>query len=219
MATQGIRTVSEKALRRLPSYLRVLKRLRAQGRDVASTTHIATELGLDPTQVRKDIASTGIVGKPKVGYGIDELVESIEGLLNWNNTTEAFVVGAGDLGRALLGYRGFAGQGLNLVAAFDNDENRVGRQIHGKEVMPMSKLANLAERMKINMAVLTVPEEAAQQAADEIIDAGIIAIWNFTPAALSVPESVIVQNVDLSSDLAVLSARLAERLAERGDNE
>ena len=212
MTAQGIRTVSERALRRLPAYLRILKQLRKNGREVVSTTHIANDLGLDPTQVRKDIASTGIVGKPRVGFGIDDLIESIESLLNWNNTTEAFVIGAGDLGRALLGYKGFEEHGLHLVAAFDVDEQKVGTQIRGKEVLPMAKLADLAGRMGINMVVLAVPAEQAQAAAEEIVEAGIIAIWNFTPVTLDVPDDILVQNVDLSSELAVLSARLAERL-------
>lgn len=200
------------SVRRLPAYLRFLQTLKAHGRDVVSCTHIAEELGLISTQVRKDLAVTGIVGKPKVGYNVPELINAIEEFLGWNNTTDAFLVGAGSLGSALLGYGGFQEYGLNLVAAFDVDPAKVGLDIHGREVFPLEKLHDLALRMHVLIGVLTVPAPAAQDVATYMVLSGIRAIWNYTPVKLEVPESVVVEDVKLASSLAVLSSRLAEQL-------
>ena len=125
------------SVRRLPAYLRLLQSLRAGGRDVVSCTHIGKELGLVSTQVRKDLAVTGIVGKPKVGYNVPALIAAIEEFLGWNNAQDAFVVGVGSLGRALMGYQGFQEYGLRLVAGFDIDPAKVGVEVHGKEVFPV----------------------------------------------------------------------------------
>ena len=202
--------VPEPTLRRLPHYYHFLKRLQENGRDVVSCTHIGNDLKLDPTQVRKDLAYTGIVGRPKVGYDVDLLIESIEEFLGWNNVKEAFLVGVGSLGTALIGYAGFRGYGLNIVAAFDQDEKKVGKKIHGLEILPIKKLVNLAQRMKIHLGVLTVPAECAQQITDLMIDGGIQGIWNFAPVNLNVPTHVVVQNENLASGLSVLSKKLTQ---------
>lgn len=197
------------SLRRLATYHHFLKRLQGIQREVVSCTHIARELKLDPTQVRKDIEITGIVGKSRIGYDVNLLIQAIEEFLGWNNTTEAFLAGAGSMGTALLGYGGFRDHGLDIVAAFDVDPAKVGQEIHGKKVLPMEKLADLARRMHIHIGIITVPAEAAQSVADRMIEGGIRAIWNFAPAALHVPDEVILENVHLSSSLAVLSSKLA----------
>lgn len=204
----------EPTLRRLPLYYRLLKQLREAGRTGISCTTIGKELKLDPTQVRKDIELTGTVGRPKVGYDINELVCSIERFLGWDNTTEAFLVGAGSLGEALMGYPGFAECGLNIVAAFDVDPNKCSRVIHGKHVRHISKLANLMRRMRVRFGIITVPASEAQRAADLLVEGGVLAIWNFAPAKIQVPERVIVTNEDLYCSLAVLSQKMTRKLAE-----
>jgi len=196
-------------IRRLPRYLQLLLTMQADGREFVSTTHIADALGLEPIQVRKDLGHTGIVGKPKVGFELSGLIERIEAFLGWNNTTDAFLIGAGHLGSAVLGYEGFGRYGLNIIAAFDNDPTRIGTQVHGRPVFAMDKLRDLATRMHITMAIMTVPRVVAQEVADELVAAGFLAIWNFTAAHLKVPAEVVVQNEDLSVGLAVLSVRLA----------
>jgi redox-sensing transcriptional repressor len=193
-------------------YLRFLKQLKARGRQVVSCTHIARELGLVSTQVRKDFAITGIVGKPKVGYDVPALISAIETFLGWDNTRDAFLIGAGSLGSALMGYEGFKEYGLNIVAAFDSDPNKVGKPIHDKEVFPLEKLPDLVSRMHVLIGILTVPAKAAQDVANLMVLSGIRAIWNYAPAALEVPESVIVENMNLSASLAVLSSRLEAAL-------
>lgn len=212
MAQDDIRAVSEATLRRLPSYLQLLKVLQSKGRDIVSCSHIGAVLKLDPTQVRKDLASTGIVGRPKVGYEVNALIESVESFLGWNNVSEAFLVGVGSLGTALLGYDRFNRYGLNIVAAFDADAEKIGKTVHGHPILPMDKLTDLAVRMHVMIGVLTVPAEAAQGVTNLMILGGIRAIWNFTQSAIEVPPGVVVQTEDLFSGLAVLSSRLAMTL-------
>lgn len=210
-----LKSAPEPTLRRLPSYHHYLKQLQHRGRDVVSCSHIGRALNLDPTQVRKDIETTGIVGKPRVGYEVSALIKAIEDFLDWNNVTDAFLVGVGNLGTALLGYRRFKDYGINLVAAFDIDRAKIGKTIHGKEILPMEKLPDLARRMHVKIGIITTPAEVGQTIANLMIEGGIRAIWNFAPVTLQVPEDRIVLNEDLYSSLAVLSNRLAESLKSK----
>ena len=207
-------SVPEPTLRRLPLYYRLLKQLRDGGRTGVSCTMLGTELKLDPTQIRKDIEMTGTVGRPKVGYDLNELLCAIERFLGWDTTTEAFLVGAGSLGEALMGYPGFVECGLNIVAAFDVDPNKCHRVIHGKHVRHISKLPNLMRRMRVRFGIITVPASEAQHAADLLVEGGVLAIWNFAPAKIQVPERIIVTNEDLYCSLAVLSQKMTRKLAE-----
>lgn len=202
----------EPSVRRLPAYLRLLKQYHARGREVVSCTRIAEELELNSIQVRKDLAMTGIVGRPKVGYEVPGLIKAIEDFLGWNNTSDAFLVGAGSLGRALMGYGGFSDYGLNIVAAFDVAPDKIGSQVHGREVLPLEKFGNLAQRMHVHIGILAVPAEAAQEVADLMVRSGLRAIWNYAPVKLSVPKSVVVEDVRLAASLAVLTSRLREML-------
>ena len=203
------------SVRRLPGYLRLLYELQARGRDAVSCTHIAEELDLVSVQVRKDLAITGIVGKPKVGYQIHELIEAIETFLGWNNTKDAFLIGAGSLGAALLGYEGFKEFNLNVLAGFDVDPSKIGTRIHDKDIFPMSRFPALVKRMHVLIGILTVPAAVAQEVADLMVEAGVRAIWNYTSVRLRVPESVVVEDVKLAASLAVLSSRLAESLKQQ----
>jgi redox-sensing transcriptional repressor len=212
MSENEIHSAPLPSVRRLPGYLRLLYELQARGRDVVSCTHIADELGLVSVQVRKDLSITGVVGKPKVGYQIPQLIAAIETFLGWRNTKDAVLAGAGSLGAALLGYEGFREFGLNVLAGFDSDPGKVGTQIHGKEILPMEKLAKLVKRMHILIGILTVPAAAAQEVADVMVAAGVRAIWNYTSEQLRVPDTVIVEDVKLAASLAVLSSRLANSL-------
>lgn len=198
-------------LRRLASYYHYLKQLEGTGRDYVSCTRIADHMMLDPTQVRKDIEATGLVGKPKVGYPVRAVIEAIETCLGWNRLTDAFLVGAGNLGAALLGYTRFSLYGLTIVAAFDIDPAKVGSRLGGIEVLPLDKLSGLALRMHIPIGIITVPAEVAQTVANLMVAGGIRCIWNFAPVTLDLPEDVIVENVSLASSFAVLSSRLAQR--------
>jgi redox-sensing transcriptional repressor len=190
-------------LRRLPTYHHYLLELRDQGRPFVSCTHIAENLKLYPTQVRKDLSVTGIVGKPKVGYPVDELLEAIETFLSWNDHHSAFLVGVGGLGSALIGYPGFERYGFEIVAGFEVDAKKVGTVLHGKRVLDIDKLPGLAARMHVHIGIIAVPASAAQLTADLMVRGGIRAIWNFAPIGLKVPEGVVVHNEDLAASLAV----------------
>ncbi len=199
-------------LKRLPHYLEVLSHLHETGQKMVTATKIASVTGVHMTQVRKDLAYTKVVGTPKIGHNVGELILAIEQCLNWNDVSSCFLVGVGHLGKALMGYSELSNKGLRIIAAFDNHPDLAGTYYQGIQIHSMAKLSNLLSRMHIHIGILTVPAEAAQEIADEMVAGGIIAIWNFTPSRLQVPEHVIVENVDMSSSLAVLSRRVAERL-------
>jgi redox-sensing transcriptional repressor len=196
-------------VQRLPTYLRLVREMLRNGREVVSSARLAEQLRLDPVQVRKDFGLLGIVGRPKIGFRTQELVEVIEHHLNWNHVSYAVLAGAGHLGQALLGYQGFAHHGLELRAAFDIEPRRWGREINGIPIHAMDELETLLPGLEARMAILTVSPEAAQEVADRLVRAGIRGIWNFTGVTLILPEGVIVQNQDIAIGLAVLSARLS----------
>jgi redox-sensing transcriptional repressor len=211
-----VRSIPEASLRRLPMYYHLLTEMMAAGIGLVSCSVIGRALNLDPTQVRKDIEAAGVIGKPKVGYTVVSLIRGIEDFLGWNNSKEAFLVGAGSLGSALLGYEKFRQFGLNIVAAFDTDPYKVGQQVHGKEILHLEKLPDLARRMHLHLGVIATPAGVAQRVADLMVEGGIRAIWNFAPVHLRVPEFVILQNEDLYPSLASLCFKLEKRMmAER----
>jgi redox-sensing transcriptional repressor len=200
--------VPEVSLRRLPVYYRSLQQMRAAGASQVSCADLARQLGLDPTQVRKDIEMTGIVGKPRVGYPLPELIRWIENFLGWNRPKQAVLVGAGSLGTAMLGYERFRTHGMEVVAIFDIDPEKIGRQIHGKEVQPLMFLPDVVRQKNAILGLIATPAAAAQAVADLMVSGGIRAIWNFAPAHLKVPDGVILQYEDLYHSLASLSFKL-----------
>jgi redox-sensing transcriptional repressor len=195
-------------VKRLPAYLQLLRVLQAEGKEYVSGTVLASVHHLEPVIVRKDLAVTGITGTPRIGFRVNELIAAIERLLGWDIQTKAVLVGAGNLGTALLGYRGFENYGLQIVAAFDRDPQKIGRWLKGRRVQPLERLVEFARHNRITLGVLTVPSEAAQEAVNLMIRAGIRGIWNFTPTKLDVPNNIVTQKEDLAEGLAVLSHRL-----------
>ncbi len=196
------------SIRRLPSYLHIIRQAQTDGYEFISGTVIAQELNLEPIQVRKDLAITGIVGKPKRGYPVVALIAAIEHFLGWDTLKNAVIVGAGNLGTALSGYQEFQYHGLNIVAAFDNDPAKTGGKIHGVPVFSVDTLPMQIRNLDVTIAVLTVPSPCAQELADTLVSAGIKAIWNFTNVKLRVPDTVVVQREDLTSGYAMLSVML-----------
>lgn len=205
------------ALKRLPAYLRELKRLRAEGKSHATSPILALAARVDPISVRKDLEMVGACGSPGVGYRVDALIDAIETFLGWKNVSEAFLVGAGHLGTALLGYRGFSEHGLRIIAAFSKGPVPPDTLVHNVPLFDFAEFPHLTRRLQIRMAILCVPDEAAQKVAEEMVEAGILAIWNFTGQTLHLPDDIIRQKVNLAGDFAVLSARLARRLQAPGE--
>ncbi|MDR1748970.1 MAG: redox-sensing transcriptional repressor Rex [Spirochaetaceae bacterium] len=192
------------SIRRLPQYLHIIRQTQSEGYEYISGTVIAQELNLEPIQVRKDLAITGITGKPKKGYPVAALITAIEHFLGWDVVTNTILVGAGNLGAALTGYQEFQYHGLHIVAAFDVDTAKIGSRIHGVPVFSIETLASHVKKLDISMAILTVPSSEAQRMANMLVDAGIRSIWNFTNVKLKVSENIIVQREDLTSGYALL---------------
>ena len=199
------------SVRRLPSYLHIIRQAERNSDFYISGTVIAQELNLEPIQVRKDLAITGIVGKPKKGYPVEELIKAIERYLGWDQNHDAVLVGAGNLGSALMGYQEFQRHGLRMVAAFDTDPQKVGTQVHGVPVRAMENLEQGIKAIEAEIALLTVPSPFAQATAETLVRAGITSIWNFTNTKLKVPDDIIVQREDLSSGYALLSVQMLSR--------
>jgi redox-sensing transcriptional repressor len=208
MSQMERKTAGVPTLKRLPLYLRLLRKMKESGEEYASGTVVAKELGLDPIVVRKDLAITGAVGRPRLGFPMDEIIEAIEEFLGWTNTSDAFLVGVGSLGHALLGYQGFEQHGLRIAAAFDSNPEIIGTSVHGKTVLDVATMPEMAKTMHVRIGILTVTASVAQTVANAMIEGGIRAIWNFTPTTLDVPDHVILQREELASSLAVLSHRL-----------
>jgi redox-sensing transcriptional repressor len=205
-------SIPEPTLRRLPQYHHYLVELLSRGINLVSCSAIGRDLKFVPVQVRKDLQFTGVIGKPKVGYSVAKLVVAIESFLGWDVANQAVLVGVGNLGTAILGHERFSRFGLHLIAAFDVDPEKVGQTIHGRTVLALQGLADIVPQMGIHIGIITTPAEVAQSVADEMVRAGIHAIWNFAPIKLNVPQHMIVHNEDLYSSLASLSCKLAKRL-------
>ena len=203
------KTVSIQTLRRLPVYLHYLKSLDGCAPAVSATV-IAEALGLNDVQVRKDLGSVSGSGRPKKGYVTSELITELEEYLGCNSVTNTVLVGAGNLGRALLSYGGFSDYGLEIVAAFDASDKVVGSVAGGKPVLPMSDLGRICASCGARLGIITVPAAGAQAACDELVKHGITAVWNFAPTILKVPADVLVENENLASSLAVLSQHLSD---------
>ena len=196
-------------IRRLPTYLQLLRGLSRKGSEFVSSGHLAEIMGIDSILVRKDFELTGITGTTRVGYSIPDLTRSIEDFLGWGDTQNAFLIGVGQFGSALLGYKDLTNYGLKIVAAFDNDPMKINSSVHGIPVFDIAKMSELLNRLNVRLAVLTLPPEEAQGIANLLVESGIRGIWNFTSAALDVPDCVTTHKEDLISGFAVLSVKMA----------
>ena len=201
--------VPEPTLRRMPAYLNLARSLHREGITHISSTRIARDVGVDPTQVTKDLAFTQVVGKTKVGYAVIDLIESLQDFLGYKKMNEAFLIGAGNLGKALMSYNGFDDHGLKIIAAFDINPAIVGMEVNGLKVLHFDKFRDLAERMHVSVGILTLPAESAQSVADLLIAWGIKGIWNFSPQIIKVPSHVTVVNTSIYANLAVLFNKMS----------
>lgn len=208
----SIQQVSRNTLQRLPRYLNYLKSLDPCGN--VSSTEIAKALGLNDVQVRKDLSSVSSGGRPKVGYNVLALSNDLKEFLGYNAIKGAIIVGVGNLGRALMSYRGFSEYGLSIIAGFDSNPAIVGCRIDGKEILSLDMLGEYCRENGVEIGVITTPATYAQEVSDLLVSAGIKAIWNFAPAHIYVPDGVLVQNENMACSLALLSKHLNEMLGE-----
>lgn len=205
--------ISKSVLKRLPGYLAYLKSIPDGNATYISATALANALNMGEVQVRKDLAMVSDGGRPKIGYLRERLIEDISQFLGYDNTTDAILVGAGKLGQALMGYKGFAAYGLNILAAFDTEPSITATDA-GKPVFSMAQMGSFCRENSVLMGIITVPAAHAQQVCDQLIACGIKAIWNFAPTHLDVPEHILVQNENMATSLAVLSMHLQAQINE-----
>ena len=207
-------TAPKAVVSRLSLYLRELQRLEQNQQETISSTQLGKLLGLSDAQVRKDLAHFGQFGHPGIGYRCAELIPQIKQILGTNQSWPVAMVGIGNLGRALIGYRGFGHQGFRIVAGFDIDTEKVGGTIEGIPVFHLSKLADCVTRMNIRLAILAVPSLAAQRVAEQIVAAGVEGILNFAPVTLSLPPHVSCVGVDLAMELEQLSFAAVNKITK-----
>ncbi|HUW18323.1 MAG TPA: redox-sensing transcriptional repressor Rex [Sedimentisphaerales bacterium] len=197
------RRIPDETIRRLPIYLRGLLYLAQQGRESISSRSLADFLAVNSWQIRKDFSYFGEFGTRGVGYKIEKLTRQIKGILKLDVVHRAALVGVGNLGSAVLAYPGFGIYGFDIAAAFDNDPGKIGSKVKNVTVEDVSKLRTLRKR-KIDLAIIAVPREVAQQTADELVKGGIKGILNFSPCYITVPGKVKVITIDIAMDLARL---------------
>jgi redox-sensing transcriptional repressor len=197
--------VPNPAVRRLSLYLRHLEVMQRKARTTISSKQLGVALGYTDAQVRKDLAYFGQFGHPGVGYRVDDLVVRIRGILATDRIWNVILIGAGNLGRALLSHPGFGPKGFRIVAVFDADVSKIGTAVHGVIIRPMASAIAYVRENPVRLAILAVPAEVAQDVADDLVAAGIRGILNFAPVALSVPGEVAVTSVDLAVQLEQLS--------------
>ncbi len=209
---KAVDKVPEPTLRRLPWYLSNAKLMKEKGETYVSSTQISRQINIDSSQIAKDLSYVAISGRTRVGYEIDQLITVLEDFLGFTNMHKAYLFGVGSLGGALLSDSGLAHFGLEIIGAFDVNPDLVGTTIGG---IPIHHTDDFEERMKnsqVNIGVLTVPINYAQEVTDKMVEAGIKAIWNFTPFRIRVPEGIVVQNTSLYAHLAVMFNRLNENI-------
>lgn len=206
--------ISKSVLKRLPGYLAYLKGIQDAESPYISATALAAALGMGEVQVRKDLAMVSDGGRPKIGYLREALIDDIEQFLGYDNTTDAVLIGAGKLGQALLGYRGFDEYGLNILAGFDV-KPAMAQTENGKPILPMEQLESFCRSHKVLMGIITVPEQHAQAVCDQMVRCGIKAIWTFAPTHLEVPDNVMVHNENMANSLAVLSMHLQAHIRDK----
>lgn len=198
---------------RLSLYLRELQHLVREGQQRTSSSQLGSLLGFSDAQVRKDLAYFGHFGHPGIGYRCDDLIHAVRKILGTDRDWPVAMVGTGNLGRALLGYKGFSHQGFRIVAAFDIDPQRVGDTIEGVSVIHLDRLAEVVAENRIKLGMIAVPAPAAQSVADKMVAAGVEGIVNFAPVTISLPEGVRHVGVDLAIELEQLSFAVVNRAA------
>ena len=198
----------EPTLSRLTLYLRCLRQLARDGVKTISSAEMETHCGFMAVQIRKDLSHFGEFGKPGIGYDVKHLLERLTQIMHLDREHRVVIVGAGSLGSAVSGYSGFAGTPFQIVGIFDNNYAKIGRMLWDLEIKDVRDLPAMNKELRANIGVIAVPAEAAQEAADTIMKAGIRAILNFAPTFVTVPPEVALRNVDLTRQLEILSFHL-----------
>ena len=200
-------SVPKATLGRLPQYLEYLRSL-PEIRRTISATAIAKALSLGDVQVRKDLAAVCGAGKPKIGYETDKLITDIESHLGYERLTNAVLVGAGKLGRALLDYDGFEDFGVRIIAGFDCNETALKKG--SKDILPIKDIGAYCQEHDVRLGIITVGQGSAQDVCDKLVESGIEAIWNFAPVTLKVPHGILLKQENLALSLAYLNNQISK---------
>ena len=203
--------VPEATVARLPVYLRGLVDLANDGVETASSEQLATIAGVNAENVRKDLSILGSYGKRGVGYEVDFLIEQIKRVLGAGDPVSVVIVGAGNLGRALAYYGGFASGGFPIKGLVDSSSEIIGQEVAGITVEPFEELKDVVQKNSCTLGIIATPAAAAQSVADQLINAGIYSILNFAPGLVTVPESVTLRKVDLATELHILAFHEQQR--------
>ena len=202
--------ISESTVRRLSHYYRVLEEVEAEGKRLISSHRLAEREGITSAQVRKDLSYFGSFGRRGLGYNVQHLRARIRAILGLDRRWRVALIGAGNIGAALLAYRGFARQGFDVVAVFDRDPSRIGERLGDLAIRDVADLPQVAGELRIEMGVIATPVRAAQEVADLLVSAGVAGILNFAPRKLFVPAHVALRNVDMSVEFESLSFSLSQ---------
>ena len=198
----------EPTIRRLPWYLSYVRMLDNMGVEYVSSTQISNELNVQSSQIAKDLSYLNIRGKTRIGYSVHLLLMELEDFLGFNEQHDAVVIGTGSLGAALMQDHGLEHYGLNIVAGFDVRGEVIGQSVDGVPVYDISDLPSWQREHGVSIAILTVPVERAQEAADQAIASGMTALWNFTPYRIKAPEEVVIANTSIYAHLAIIYNRM-----------
>ncbi|TCS79565.1 redox-sensing transcriptional repressor Rex [Tepidibacillus fermentans] len=190
--------------KRLPLYYRYLEKLHLMGKQRVSSAQLSKELLIDPATIRRDFSYLGELGKKGYGYNVSYLLQFLRDFLKQDEVTNVILIGVGNLGKALLHYNFYKSRNTKIVAAFDSDPNKFNREIDGIPVYGMESLKEVVDLFRVEVAILTVPVYVAQQVTDQVVEAGVKGILNFTPSRLTVPPNVRVHHIDLTTELQTL---------------
>ena len=196
--------IPEPTLSRLSLYLRCLRRLAKEGVKTISSAEMERRCGTAAVQIRKDLSYFGVFGRPGIGYAVQHLLTRLTEIMHLDRQHRVVIIGAGNLGSALAGYSGFVLSPFQVVGIFDNNPSKIGQRLWGLEVMDVGRLQEINQELKAGIGMIAVPAEAAQQAANRLVSAGVKAILNFAPRTVAVPIEVAVRNVDLTRELEIL---------------
>ena len=206
-----MKRIADSTVRRLSAYLRLLESSEARGLATISSEELASRGGTTSAQVRKDLSFFGSFGKRGLGYSVPELAGRLREILGLEKEWRVIIIGAGKIGAALAQYRGFRQRGFNILAAYDNNPEKIGKKLEGIPVRDIAQLERDIQRDSPDIVVLTVPSEEAQQVVDRVVKVGIKAILNFAPTQLQAPADVTVKTVNMAMELEGLSFALTNR--------
>lgn len=202
--------ISDAVVRRLPKYYRYLSELEAAGIERVSSSRMSTDMNLNASQIRRDLNCFGGFGQQGYGYQVSRLKQEIMKILGIGSSYKAVIVGAGNIGQALLKYRHFDEEGYHIVAVFDAEPTLIGRDVGSLTVHPMSDLADFMRQNVVDIGIIAVPKNYAQQLADDLVSMGVRGIWNFAPVDVEARKGISVENVHLSDSLYILSYHMRD---------